>query len=280
MKFKLQDWAFIFKSSRVRYACMLLLASVVAFIIGKRILKYYGARPSKRDKRDFTIAKAAMSFPVRFSLPIPPIKDQGSVSSCVAHSFSYLSETVLPKTGDYNLDRFSVGWLYGYRPAGYYAGEGMYPRDALKTLQQKGNIRYRDFPYNEEVPLITKRVNSDLPALMTKASSNRIAVYFQLKSVEDIKTCLMHYGPVSVMYPVHEEFMHPINGKIDVRGLKNFQGYHQVSIYGWDGDYWLMVNSWDDWANKGTALISMQYPYAEMWGVSTDPTAVIAQKKN
>lgn len=277
---KIKDLSILFKSNRFRYGCIIALTTVLAFILGKKLLKYYGAKPSKKDSRDYKIAGAGIAgIPNSFKLPIPQIKNQGSVSSCVGHSMSYLSESVFKKTGEYTLDRFSVGFVYGFRPSGYYQGEGMYPREALKTLQQHGNVRYRTFPYNEEVPQITKRVKDDLPRLLTNAAENKVAVYFQLKTEEEIKTCLMKYGPVTVMYPVHEEFMKPINGKIDVRGLKNFQGYHQVSIYGWENDYWLMVNSWDtDWGNNGTALISMKYPWSEMWGVSTDPNAAVQKK--
>lgn len=272
----------VLKSNKARYAITIFALSVLGFIIGKKLLKYYGAKPSKKDKRDFRIATVAQAFPQSFELPLPVIKNQGSVGSCVAHSTSYLAEYQLPKTDDYSLDRVSVGWIYGYRPNGYYKGEGMYPRDAMKTVQKVGVLRHKDFPFNEEVPIIINRVNSNLSSLMSKANLNQIPTYFQLKTTEEIKTCLMKFGPVSVMFPVHAEFMAPVDGKIDVKGLKQFQGYHQVSIYGWVGDYWLIVNSWDvTWGNKGTALISMQYPWVEMWGMSKSPEAYVnpAQKK-
>lgn len=275
-----KNWLVLFKSKKFVYTAIILFSAVVAFLFGKRLLKYYGAKPSKKDKRDFRIAGAAIptAFPSEFSLTIPPIKDQGSVSSCVAHSVSYLSESILnPK---HKTDRFSVGFVYGYRPSGYYNGEGMYPREAMKTIQQIGNVLHIDFPYNEEVPNITEKVFQEIEGLKSKAFNYRSVKYFQLKNADEIKTCIMKYGPVSIMYPVHEEFMNPINGKIDVKGLRKFQGYHQVSIYGWSGNYWLMVNSWaNHWGNNGTALISMSYPWAEAWGFSTDFNAEITQKK-
>jgi len=270
----------MFKSKKFVYTAIIMFSAVMAFLFGKRLLKYYGARPSKKDKRDFRIAGAGVQggFPNEFSLPVPPIKDQGSVSSCVAHSVSYLSESILnPK---HKTDRFAVGFVYGYRPSGYYKGEGMYPREAMKTIQQVGNVLHIDFPYNEEVPAITEKVFQEIDGLKRKAFNHRSVKYFQLKSNDEIKSCIMKYGPVSIMYPVHEEFMAPVNGKIDVKGLRRFQGYHQVSLYGWTGNYWQMVNSWGgNWCSNGTALISMSYPWTEAWGFSTDFNAEIAQKK-
>lgn len=271
----------LLKSSKFRYWLVIFLSAILAYLFGKRLIKFYGAKPSKKDKRDFRIAGVEKpEFPEEFALEIPPIKDQKDVSSCVSHSVSYLTESLLPTKGDYSLDRVSVGFTYGYRPTGYYAGEGMYPRDALKTVQQKGVVRHKNFPFNEEVPQISKMVNAQIDALLPLAAENKLPVYFQLKTKEEIKSCLMKYGPVSVMYPVHAEFMSPVDGKIDVKGLKQFQGYHQVSLYGWKGDYWLLVNSWSNsWGNNGTAYISMKYPANEFWGLSKDSTAIIPSQK-
>lgn len=259
-----KDLVIILKSKRIRYTLIILFASIVAFFLGKRILKFYGARPSKKDRRDYRLAGMGASTPFspsKFELPIPVIKNQGQVSSCVAHSISYLSESVFPQTKDYSKDRFSAGFVYGYRPAGYYSGEGMYPREAMKTLQQKGNVRYVDFPYNEEVPVIRNMVNTQISDLSAKAEKNKIATYFQLKNDDEIKTCLMNYGPVSIMYPVHNEFMFPVGGKIDVKGLTKFQGYHQVSLYGWNENYWLMVNSWGCYDEKTEVLTKDGFKY-------------------
>jgi len=198
--------------------------------------------------------------------------------NCCAHSMSYIAESILPKSGDYNLDRVSVGWIYGYRPAGYYQGEGMYPRQALNTIQKKGVIRHRDFPYNEEVPAVINRVNGSLDDLLKKAEPNKIPVFFQLKTDDEIKQCLTKYGPVSIMYPVYDSFNTPVEGKIETARGK-FYGYHQVTLYGWTGDCWLMVNNWGNWDEDGIAYIHKSYPWQEAWGLSVDPSAAIEPQK-
>lgn len=270
----------ILKNRRFQKWCIVLFAAVIAYITGKRILKYYGVKPSRKDKRDYGISMSEnpVRFQDSFCLTLPVLKNQLNVGSCCAHSLSYICESLLPKSGDYNLDHVSVGWIYGYRPDGYYKGEGMYPRQALNTMQKKGVVRHRDFPYNEEVPGIINRVNGSLPELLKKAESNKIPVFFQLKDSDEIKQCLTKYGPVSIMYPVYDSFNTPKNDKIESATGK-FYGYHQVTIYGWTGNYWIMINSWGDWDQDGKAKISMSYPWQEAWGTSMDSSAAIVPQK-
>ena len=37
-------------------------------------------------------------------------------------------------------ETFSTGWIYGYRPEGYWQGTGMYPREALKINKMDPSI--------------------------------------------------------------------------------------------------------------------------------------------
>jgi hypothetical protein len=138
----------LLKSSRLRYALLAFFSAVAVYFVGKKVLRYCGARPSRKDRRDYVIAGADAPPPSSFSLTIPEIKDQGQVGSCVAHSMSYISEHLMVGKPA-RFDKASVGWVYGYRPDGYYRGEGMYPRDALKTLRDCGSVRHVFFPYNK-----------------------------------------------------------------------------------------------------------------------------------
>jgi len=256
-----------------RYAMIIFVLTVMGYVLGRKLIKYYGVRPSKRDKRDLKISGVIPSFPSSFELPLPRIKDQKQVSSCCAHSMAYVSEAVL------GLDQASVAWIYGYRPSGYYKGEGMYPRDALKTINQVGSVPYVNFPFNEEVPGVISRVNQNLKDLTLFAKPHKSTVFFQTKTDDEIKTCIMKYGPVSIMYPVCKNFENPVNGKIESLG-SDFLGYHQVTLYGWQGDYWLMINSWSEkWGNNGIALINKKYRWTEAWGFSTDKDAVVSDSK-
>jgi hypothetical protein len=262
-------------------AMVFTVACAVAYVFGKKLLKFNGARPSKTDKRDFQIAPAgATSFSESFSLKTPPVENQGNVNSCVAHSCSYLCESVMNEKDKLADRHFATGFVYGYRPAGYYQGQGMYPREALKTLQEVGNVPKQVYPYNVEVPEAITAINKRLGEFLPIAKGFKIKSYFRLNTVDDIKNCLMNISPVTAMYPVYETLNAPKGGKVEFDGGKGFRGYHQMSIYGWSGKYWKVLNSWGgEWDNDGdkdgATLISMDYPIIETWGVTSNSEVVV-----
>ena len=107
----------------------------------------YGYVPSPKDLRDYKINKAyrEIELPEEFECHHGIIKDQGFVNSCVAHAVS----SVLEANDDIN---YSTGWIYGYRPTGYYQGEGMITSQALKTINKVGYIENKELDVNIEVP--------------------------------------------------------------------------------------------------------------------------------
>lgn len=204
--------------------------------------------------------------------------------NCVAHSCSYVCESVMNKRDSLPDRHFATGFVYGYRPAGYYQGQGMYPREALKTLQEVGNVPKQVFSYNVEVPQAIEMVNKRMGELRSIAVNFRIKTYFKLETEENIKDCLMKFGPVSAMFPVYKCLEAPVDGKVEYDGGVVFRGYHQMTIYGWSGRYWKILNSWGgvwggDNDNDGATLVSMTYPLIEAWGVSTDLAGVVKPAK-
>lgn len=196
--------------------------------------------------------------------------------NCVAHSCSYLCESVLNPKGKQGDRHFATGFVYGYRPKEYYQGEGMFPREALKTLKDIGNVPKDIFPFNVEVPEAINLVNSNLPNLLQVAKQNKVSNFFRLNTVDDIKNCLMNYGPVTGMFPVYASLEKPIDDKVEYVGDVGFRGYHEMTIYGWTGNYWNTLNSWGgSWSGDGVALISFAYPIVETWGVSKVAEAVV-----
>ena len=100
----------------------------------------YGYIESPRDLRDYRINKAYrnVALPTEFVVQHSNIKDQGYVGSCVAHAVSEVLETK-------DNTNYSTGWIYGYRPVGYYQGEGMVTSQALKTINKVGCVKNKDF---------------------------------------------------------------------------------------------------------------------------------------
>ena len=72
-----------------------------------------GALNPKIDLRDYKIAAVASEFPDSYSCAnLPPIKNQGSVGSCVAHATSSILET-LNKTETGTFVPLSTDFIYG-----------------------------------------------------------------------------------------------------------------------------------------------------------------------
>lgn len=235
-----------------------------------------GALLSKIDVRDYKYKPAGAAkeqYPDSFKLWTPDVKDQGSVNSCVAHVAAELEEYFNHKEGG-KYNKLSVGYVYGCRYT--YKGEGMYLRDALKTLKDKGVCAHSELPYNEEVPKMIKLFNSKKEYKTDEY--NKITTYFSITPSDKskLKHSLMNCGPIMISVPWYDD-LEVINGVINsTTGMaqrKENPGYHAILLCGWDDKKgWLIQNSWGKfWGNNGQAFYPFDYEIAEAWGV-TDTT--------
>jgi C1A family cysteine protease len=73
----------------------------------------YGALKPRVDTRDYKIAAAGAEYPESYSCgEMPPVKNQRTVSSCVAHATSTILEAFNKKeTG--NFVPLSTNFIYG-----------------------------------------------------------------------------------------------------------------------------------------------------------------------
>ena len=230
-----------------------------------------GAKPPKIDIRDYKYLPAGAAetnYPDSFGLWVPEVKDQGSVNSCVAHVAAELEEYFNHKEkGKY--DKLSVGYIYGCRYD--YKGEGMYLRDALKTLKDKGICTHEELPYNKEVPEMIDIYNK-IQDYKTD-EQNKISTYFSISPDDKnkIKHSLLNCGPIMASVPWYEDFKVE-NGKVvSPSDFNTNYGYHAIMIYGWDNKLggWRIQNSWGkDWGNSGRAIYPYNYPIREAWGIT------------
>lgn len=222
---------------------------------------------SPYDARDYKIACiSSIEFPTEFSLDNVTVKDQGSTGSCVAHACSSIVEYHNKKQEENNT-MFSTEFIYGYRPTGYYVGEGMHIRDALKTLRKCGDVPLSDLVGNHEYDTAMKNVNENLDALKEKAYPHRISSYMRLNGTEDIKTALMKYGYVLVSMPWHVGAK--LKDGVYFHSVDDIRGYHAVVVYGWNEKGWLVQNSWgDDWGQDGRFIVPFDFEWREAWSVT------------
>lgn len=221
----------------------------------------YGCKKEIKDRRDYKAKLvSSVEFPEEFRLDMPKVKNQGMVNSCVAHSLSTFLER-------YFNDDFSVGFIYGYRPEGYSQDEGMYPREALKTLQKVGDVKNNIFDYNEEVPKIIQMVNEKKDYLIDKAQDFKIESYARIYSVNEIKKCIYSGTPVPISIPIYDGMRLDENGTI-LEG-KEIDGYHMMIACGWDKNGILLQNSWGK--NVGiTGFVRLPFFYKidSAWAIS------------
>jgi C1A family cysteine protease len=245
----------------------------------------HGVLKPRRDLRDFKLKMpvgVVKTYPESFTLDPPKhIKDQGQVNSCVAHSLSYIIDHYnLVQTG--TDVEFSAGFIYGYRPDGYMQEEGMYVRDGLKTIQNIGDVPKTDFPYNEEVPGIITKVNDAMPTLKDKAYPNRVSSYFSLANDDAIKEALVTYKSyvtVNVEWYSDNSLSFIVDGQNTYTQLEKgtqYEGNHEITIYGWNKYGFLVANSWGiDWAKGGLGILPFSYGYDEAWAITDNINVTI-----
>lgn len=196
------------------------------------------------------------------------VKDQSSTSSCVAHACSSIIEYHNKRQKNTDIT-FSTEFIYGYRPFGYYVGEGMYLRDALKTIQKLGDVPLTDLKGNHEYVKAMGAVEARLEELKDIAYPNRVSTYMRVNSTVDIKQALMKYGPVLVSMPWHVNYR-LVDGVYTFEG-KVTRGNHCVFIYGWDERGWLVHNSWGRyWGQDGKFVVPFDFKWNEAWSITDD----------
>ena len=239
----------------------------------------YGFIQSPKDLRDYKINKIYrnIDLPTAFEVVHSDIKDQGMVNSCVAHSVAEVLET---RDGN----KYSTGWIYGYRPLNYYQGEGMVTLEALKTISNIGYLKYDDLDVNIEMNEAKDIVDKNINVYRDRASKRKIASYARLNSINEIKQALYTSNK-----PVLLAIMVGANGiELDDKYIAyiptEYSGGHQMVCFGWNEYGFLIQNSWgEDWGNKGTFILPYEYPIAESWLIkfmseATDTSSITKPK--
>lgn len=232
-----------------------------------KIFNYNGVVESSYDARDYKI-KADSEFPKEFELPYKvSVKNQGSKPTCVAHAVSSLIEYHnLIETGKYR--KFSTEFIYGTRDIGYYIGDGMVIRDALKTIQKYGDCYYVDCPGNHDTADAMNNVNEKMEEYRDLAYPHRIGSYYRVKTPEEIKTALMNHGPVVISmtckdnaYIADDIYCYPQDAENS--------GRHCVLVVGWNENGWIIQNSWGAlYAGDGYFTLPFDFKINEAWGTT------------
>lgn len=189
-----------------------------------------------------------IELPKKFVLDaelIPDVRNQGEINSCVGFAVTNIMQ-ILNQVETGERVRFSPGYVYGKCRDDKDTYEGMIIDSALNHLIKTGACFESDFPYNEEMPEIRKKVLSH-PELDKKAEPYHIKAYevyayaLNEKKYNAVKTALY-------------QFKTPILADTNWVG-----GGHAVCIIGWDDETqkFKIVNSWGkEWKDNGIGDIA------------------------
>ena len=228
----------------------------------------FGALPPKIDVRDYKVASAAICktiLPIEYYWePVAKVKNQGAVSSCVAHAMSTILE--FHDNGQHEL---STNFIYGgQKSICGRDGAGMYLRDACKIANKYGDTLEKHCGGNNEVPNCYSIADAALnnEEALGIAAAFKISSYADLKSNDDIKYAIMTYGPVLASVKWYDDTKVK-NGKM-VSSYEGDYGYHAIVLYGWNEEGFLMQNSWGKtWGNGGRAILPYDYKIREAKGI-------------
>lgn len=236
---------------------------------GKDYSQYkLNVRKSPPDVRDW---KVGAIFP-RVTLPeevdyrpaLFPIRDQGSSDQCAAFAGSAMKEW--QERVELNIDEYmSPQFIYTNREDPNSAG--MYMRDLMKILKEKGDCTEARFPFG----------TIGMPSVETyiHASMFKIQNFASVNSVEEAKTALFLNGPCIIAFPVYnysERFWYQYSDQALLGG-------HAVCMVGYIKEGFLIRNSWGtDWGQNGYAIMPYE-DFGWQWEIystidakSIDPT--------
>jgi C1A family cysteine protease len=226
----------------------------------------YGAKPSKVDLRDYKV-KASVTDILSFELDnLPIVKNQFTVSSCVAHSSSSILEWFNKReTGEYR--ELSTGFIYAMQGVVFDRLEkGMYLRDACKIIQKYGDCLFETMPFNVEMPDCYERLNDKLnEEIYKEASICKVESYAKCENDETVKYALMKYSPILMSVKWYDDYKLCDDDTICF-DTKTDYGYHAVMVYGFNEKGWLCQNSWGKiWGNNGRFILPYEYGFGEAW---------------
>ena len=232
----------------------------------------FGCNKVNKDFRDYKF-KGISSYhlPSEYKLKKNlKIKDQGVVSSCVAHTLSSFEEYTYG--GD-----FSTNFIYGHRPKTYFQGEGMNMRDALHTLVKYGDCSNLLCPGNDEVPEVIEKITKNIDTYLIPALPFRIKSYARIFTERQIKELLVKDIPVPISIPIKGD-LYVRDGIIRYDRDNTTTGYHAILAIGYTEQGWIVQNSWGEhWGNNGMAILPYEYPIDSAWALNISGDVVIKE---
>jgi len=179
-----------------------------------------------------------------------PIRDQGINGNSVAYSIALIAEYQLNilennKTLNTYLSPSYIYSLLNINANANDCNKGIDVPNALDVLQKYGIPTETIFPTPDSCFIQMKLI----PQLVhINANNHRIITYIELFTIDQIKSCLVNFGPCVININVYNNSpTFWIKNKND-----SLLGTHTLNIVGYDTNGFILRNSWGStWANNG-----------------------------
>jgi hypothetical protein len=215
-------------------------------------------------KKFLTSFRSTPTFPDVLDLRnnIGPVRDQGSLGSCVSFASSAMKEWQERNSNTYT-GYFSPAYIYVNRINN--PEEGMFLSDACDILANKGVCGEEDYSYNaftaNRDPNIIKPRELP-PSVITKANKYRTSNSVLVQTINDLKTALYLHGPciigTLVYYPMNKRMWVPTDPN---NIFTNLGGGHCMVVVGYNTNGFIIRNSWGPNWNPNNSPDMMGHDY-------------------
>lgn len=235
-------------------------------LVRHQVRHLQGWRPDRADHRDRVAVQSATDLPARADLLgiCPPVRDQGSLGSCVANSSLEAMGFLYTRKGkpDPKLSRLFAYYytrtLEGTPPT---EDSGCQIRDCMKVLASLGCCLEATWPYE-----MAKFDAAPPPSATVEAGQHKLLLYVRLPSIRTIKASIVHGYPVVGGFTVPDNMMSDActaTGDVKYPGPgESFVGGHAVLFVGYDDEHELLTfqNSWGtQWGRSGRGTLPYKF---------------------
>lgn len=248
----------------------------------------FGRLPTPPDRRDYPaksfLPPLTATLPAEYTIPfLPPVLDQSDTSMCADFSIRSLKEAQEQvERGRY--EAMASGYVYGNRRETDYQGEGMFTREALRTLLDYGIPPASVFIAMGSYASCRDLYRAHRAAADESARHQRISAYAACSGEQEVMQALYSLkAPVYIGITATASFawFTRADGMVADEPIGNFQrgsahwlGGHAMIVVGWrriDGRlYWIVQNSWGTaWGDGGRCYMPAHWlGIDELWIVT------------
>ncbi|NOZ71839.1 MAG: C1 family peptidase [Chloroflexi bacterium] len=223
--------------------------------------------PTERDEKKYVRIPLAEELPsfVNYVEQLPPARNQGGRSTCVAHAAAAVREQLEIAAGlahprEFDLSEQLIYWWCKQKD-NLPQVSGTYPHLGMACLAELGTAPEADWPYNARPRLGDEAQGPPPPAALADAWRYRVKRILPLhpNKIEDIKAALASGKAVMISIPIflswYQNRVTRRYGKINMPlPDEHPEGAHAIVVVGYvdddeapGGGYFLIRNSWSPW---------------------------------